>query len=430
MTYKVQQTWWHIEEIFSPFQARKIRQVMDIFTSEPEIPIPIGSNFFVGMRIIARNLNREIAFLEDKEKNRIIMNLDPLDSFPLAPTNFIDLEKPCLFSWGAIPGNDDKRLKDFLKQDYNIDWVETAKIDKIDNNKTIKVSTDKNFLSLRLINNITKVKLIIDDDRTNEFIVKKKDDELDIYKIPNETFYHIKIEFEYVDTKPLINDVPLFDNNRFHLFEKRSEVKINGHIQPEVYIYLPLGRRLTGNSFSREIIPLGENREGYNIGMQCIINKDPEKNVIHLIGNNQPDAIKIEFDKPFINSKQKKRIYNYTIEEESFRELNQSVKNIEERAISYSLIFTSKFDIKILFISIIPILFCLFSIFIIISKLNITNHSILENSNNSMPFLIIIMSALFFYYSLIKDGYDLPFKRYYIIIFMIYIIAFALWALF
>jgi len=38
----------------------------------------------------------------------------------------------------TIPGTDDKKVKNFIKQDYSIDWVETAKIDKIENNKIIK----------------------------------------------------------------------------------------------------------------------------------------------------------------------------------------------------------------------------------------------------------------------------------------------------
>jgi len=137
MTFKIQQTWWHIEEIYSPSKARKIRQVMDIFTSQSEIPVTIISAHFVGLRVFARNLNREIPFLENREEEEIILNLDPLKSFPLAPTSFT------------------------------------------------------------------------------------KSDEI---------FYHIKIEFEYVDIKPQTHS----KKKKISFFQERSEVKINGHIQPEV----------------------------------------------------------------------------------------------------------------------------------------------------------------------------------------------------
>jgi hypothetical protein len=75
-----------------------------------------------------------------------------------------------LFSWGDVPGNDSGILIDFLMQSYDIDWVKTAKIEKIDDGKTIRVSTGKNSLSLRLNDEKNGVNLTIDDGRTNEFI--------------------------------------------------------------------------------------------------------------------------------------------------------------------------------------------------------------------------------------------------------------------
>jgi hypothetical protein len=71
-----------------------------------------------------------------------------------------------LFSWDAIPGNDNVRLIEFLIHKFGIDWVKTAKIEKIDNDKTIRVSTEKNFLSLSLNDAKTEVNLKIDDGKT------------------------------------------------------------------------------------------------------------------------------------------------------------------------------------------------------------------------------------------------------------------------
>lgn len=87
-----------------------------------------------------------------------------------------------LFCWDEIPGNDSVRLINFLKQNYSIDWVKTGKIEKIDDGKIIRVSVEKNYLSLSLNNEKTKVDLKIDDGRTDEFIVKTENGKLNIYK--------------------------------------------------------------------------------------------------------------------------------------------------------------------------------------------------------------------------------------------------------
>lgn len=86
-----------------------------------------------------------------------------------------------LFSWDEIPGNDSERLIDFLKQRFGIDWVITAKIEKIDNDKTIRVSTEKNFILLKLNNEKTELIIEIDDVWTDEFIAKAENDKLNIY---------------------------------------------------------------------------------------------------------------------------------------------------------------------------------------------------------------------------------------------------------
>jgi hypothetical protein len=91
-------------------------------------------------------------------------------------------EKEYLFCWDGIPGNDSGRLIDFLKQNYGIDWVKTAKIEKIDDGKTIRVSVEKNYLSLSLNNEKTKAILTIDDVRADEFIAKTMNGKLNIYE--------------------------------------------------------------------------------------------------------------------------------------------------------------------------------------------------------------------------------------------------------
>ena len=86
-----------------------------------------------------------------------------------------------LFSWDGIPGNDNERLIEFLKQNFGIGWVKTAKIEKIDNDKTIKVFTGKNYISLKLNDKKPEVNLSIDDGRTDKFVVIIENSELNIY---------------------------------------------------------------------------------------------------------------------------------------------------------------------------------------------------------------------------------------------------------
>jgi hypothetical protein len=94
------------------------------------------------------------------------------------------LEIPYLFSWDDVPGNDNERFVEFLKQKYSIDWVTTAKIEKIDDGKAIIVSSEKNSLSLRLNDEKTKVNLKIDDGRLDELSAKTENSKLNIYEIP------------------------------------------------------------------------------------------------------------------------------------------------------------------------------------------------------------------------------------------------------
>ncbi len=86
-----------------------------------------------------------------------------------------------LFSWDNVPGKDNGKLIEYLEQKYGVDWVRTSKIEKINNNE-IRVATEKNFLSLSLNNENTKVTLKINDVRTDEFIVKIENSKINIYK--------------------------------------------------------------------------------------------------------------------------------------------------------------------------------------------------------------------------------------------------------
>ncbi len=91
-----------------------------------------------------------------------------------------------LFSWDQIPGNDNGKLIKFLSQKFGIDWLKTAKIERNDDGKTIIVSNyeDENKnISLRLNDEKNNVTIIIGDVKTDEFIVKMENGQLNIYRV-------------------------------------------------------------------------------------------------------------------------------------------------------------------------------------------------------------------------------------------------------
>ncbi len=86
-----------------------------------------------------------------------------------------------MFNWEKIPGDDNLRLIYYLKKEFNLVWIEKAKIDKIEKGKAIKLTAGKNSLSLSLNNEKTKVKLQINDSISDNFIAKTGNRNLKIY---------------------------------------------------------------------------------------------------------------------------------------------------------------------------------------------------------------------------------------------------------
>jgi len=108
------------------------------------------------------------------------------------------LKNGYLFSWDNIPGSSNDGLIEFLNRYFGIDWLKTANIEKIDNGRTIKLSTEKNSLSLTLNNENTKVNLKIDDGRNDEFMVKTEKNKLNIYD--NKQILINKDKIKYIES--------------------------------------------------------------------------------------------------------------------------------------------------------------------------------------------------------------------------------------
>ena len=86
-----------------------------------------------------------------------------------------------LFSWDSVPGADDKKLIRFLKDDFDIEWAESAEIRKSDNT-TISISTNEKSAEIKMDEKKEKAILKISDGRTHDLKIKTENDKLNIYK--------------------------------------------------------------------------------------------------------------------------------------------------------------------------------------------------------------------------------------------------------
>lgn len=95
------------------------------------------------------------------------------------------IRKRFLFDWDEIPGNDEKKFKSFLINNYgDLKWVKNRKFHKSDDNRKIYI-TKNDSLSLNLNNDETKaskVKLKINNVKKDEFSVITKNKKLNIYQ--------------------------------------------------------------------------------------------------------------------------------------------------------------------------------------------------------------------------------------------------------
>ncbi len=86
-----------------------------------------------------------------------------------------------LFSWDEIPGKDSDKLIEFLIEFDESKWIRHAKIEKVDNGNTIKISDEKNSLLLKLNYEKTNASLKSNGKIIWELIIKTEGGKLNIY---------------------------------------------------------------------------------------------------------------------------------------------------------------------------------------------------------------------------------------------------------
>lgn len=121
-----------------------------------------------------------------------------------------------LLSWDCVPGDDDEKLKKFLKDDLDIGWTENAEIRKSEDGKTLSISKDEKRSEIKLdaIKKIATLK--ISDGRTFYLNVKKEHGKLNIYIEDKSYTRNVKVKYrfnpnvfscEWVDQHTIYNSI-------------------------------------------------------------------------------------------------------------------------------------------------------------------------------------------------------------------------------
>jgi tetratricopeptide (TPR) repeat protein len=107
------------------------------------------------------------------------------DKFALARLRLSQRKKWHVFSWEAIPGEDEGKLREFLIRKLDIYWARNAEFRRKDKDKTITVSGEICSLVLRLNNKNIEIITELDKNIANKLIAKNENDKLNIYDIGN-----------------------------------------------------------------------------------------------------------------------------------------------------------------------------------------------------------------------------------------------------
>lgn len=133
-SYVIEQTWWHISDTYFPYPSHHVRQVIDISLrkasndegnlSSPTIEIEYPNNIS-SLRIYARNIGKEIAFMIPFQNQETINSIDDVPDRPYKRDFSAHLhlpsysEFPLYYTSESNLENDDKRYHLKLEVEYS-----------------------------------------------------------------------------------------------------------------------------------------------------------------------------------------------------------------------------------------------------------------------------------------------------------------------
>jgi hypothetical protein len=95
-----------------------------------------------------------------------------------------------LFVWQHVPSHDEREtncLREFLKREFKLSWVDLADFEKIENDRTLRISYKVNSVLIKLNNTRTKAILRIRREEKYEFIVRVYSDDYFLIEAPSRT---------------------------------------------------------------------------------------------------------------------------------------------------------------------------------------------------------------------------------------------------
>lgn len=99
----------------------------------------------------------------------------------LRPFFFIvEVDVNNMFSWDDVPGTDQERLTNYLRDEFGLDWAESADVYKSGDGKTINIVMGDNSAEIVMDENRKKAALIVDGE-TSHLSVKKKEGKTVVY---------------------------------------------------------------------------------------------------------------------------------------------------------------------------------------------------------------------------------------------------------
>ncbi|VVB55450.1 Uncharacterised protein [uncultured archaeon] len=189
---------WFMKKFFVEFDNKRIHIVsidgndyaLNIQRKLLEKFFPKNSDFFYKNIILSRNNFKEMLrnVINDYE---ITIKFDIIMSF-----RFINefYREYFLFDWYKIPGTDNDRIIKYLRETIGINLLNEATFEN--DGRIISISNAKSSLSLEIKDYETAI-LIIDGKKTDEFIVKKENNNINIYLdkyYKNKNMYKIMTE--------------------------------------------------------------------------------------------------------------------------------------------------------------------------------------------------------------------------------------------
>lgn len=151
----------------------------------------------------------------------------------LPPYFFIvEVDVMHLFNWDNVPGKEDGRLLQYLKEDFDISWAEDARMSKSGDGRTIQIQEGANSAKIIMDEKEETAILTIRDGNTYELNVKKENGRPIIYNTKNIDVSHIK---KWRNKKKVIEDIinsekPMHTNYWLNIKHPCMTVGVNSRI--------------------------------------------------------------------------------------------------------------------------------------------------------------------------------------------------------